>query len=324
VKDQFTSPAPAPPPRDRWGRPMVTPPSGGKQIPYQRVTTFVGVLEDTYNLARWQMRMVALGLVDREDLLLAAAAHREDKDKLNKICEDASEAAKAHAAATTGTALHSLVDQHDRGTLNLQKVPAAYRADIEAYDRATKHLQVVAIEQFGVIDDLRVAGTWDRVYSYQGRRFIGDTKTGSIEYGMGKIAMQLGVYAHCQAYEHQGNHRTPLDVDQKRGIIVHLPAGTGTCQLHWVDIEAGWETASNLAPAVHEWRKRKGLAEPFTATIELAVQPATDPLADRIVAATTVTQLTDLWRASNGVWTDSHTELARARRVLIETGMVAA
>lgn len=315
--NQFTSPE-TPIPRDRWGRPMVTPPNGGKQVAYQRVTTFVGVLEDTYNLARWQMRMVALGLVDREDLLLAAAAHRHDKDKLNKICEDACEAAKAHAAATTGTALHSLVDQHDQGTLDLQKVPAAYRPDIEAYAAATKHLKVVAIEQFGVLDELKVAGTWDRIYRYQGRNYIGDTKTGSIEYGMGKIAMQLGVYAHCHAYDWKGNRRTPLDVDQRRGVIVHLPAGTGTCQLHWVDIDAGWDAAGGLAVAVHQWRKRKGLAVPFIAALEQAA----DPLSDRIAAAATVAELTNLWRASNGTWTDAHTELAAAKKNLILGGLV--
>jgi hypothetical protein len=316
MKEQFTAPE-THIPRDRWGRPMVTPPGGGKQIPYQRVTTFVGVLEDTYNLARWQMRMVALGLVDREDLLLAAAAHRHDKDKLNQVCEDACEAAKAHAAATTGTALHSLVDQHDRGTLDLQKVPAAYRPDIEAYDQATQNLDVVAIEQFGVLDDLKVAGTWDRIYRYQGHNYIGDTKTGSIEYGMGKIAMQLGVYSRCHAYDHKSNQRTPLDVDQDRGIIVHLPAGTGTCQLHWVDVAAGWDTAHRLATAVHAWRKRKGLSEPFTA----APEQAADPLTDRIAAASTVAELTDLWRTSNGAWTSEHTALATAKKNLILGGL---
>ena len=34
-------------PRDRWGRPLVIPPGGGKKrVAYRRVTTFVGVLED--------------------------------------------------------------------------------------------------------------------------------------------------------------------------------------------------------------------------------------------------------------------------------------
>src|SRR5689334_2925212 len=71
----FTTPAPQVP-RDRWQRPLVVPPKGGKPVAYTRCTTFVGCLEDTFNLSRWQQRMVALGLNDRPDLLLAVAAHR--------------------------------------------------------------------------------------------------------------------------------------------------------------------------------------------------------------------------------------------------------
>lgn len=38
-------------PRDRFGRPMVMPPSGkGKRIPYRRCTTFVGCLDDMNGL----------------------------------------------------------------------------------------------------------------------------------------------------------------------------------------------------------------------------------------------------------------------------------
>src|SRR5215831_14489249 len=94
--------------RDRWLRPLVVPPGGGKPVPYTRCTTYVSALEDTYNLSRWQQRMVAIGLAERQDLLLAVAAHRDDKAHLNELCEKALEAAKGSAPATTGTALHKL------------------------------------------------------------------------------------------------------------------------------------------------------------------------------------------------------------------------
>ena len=86
-------------PRDRWGRPLITPVGGGKARAYTRVTTFAGTLEDSFGLGLWQQRMVALGLTMRKDLLLQVAAHNtdsaEDKATLNRICENAKQAADA-------------------------------------------------------------------------------------------------------------------------------------------------------------------------------------------------------------------------------------
>ena len=42
--------------RDRWGRPLITPPRGGKPVPYTRCTTYVDVLESTWNLMAWKQR----------------------------------------------------------------------------------------------------------------------------------------------------------------------------------------------------------------------------------------------------------------------------
>ena len=248
-------------PRDGWGRPLVIPPGGGKPIAYTRCTTYVGVLEDTYNLARWQQRMVALGLASRPDLLLAVSAHGDDKQQLNKICADAQEAAAAHAAATTGTALHALTERLDRG-LPVGVIPDAYLADLAAYEKKTARFTPVEIEKFTVLDELQVGGTPDRVLEFEGRRYIGDVKTGSIEYGIGKIAMQLAVYSRSSLYDHVTGNRAGLSVDQNNAIVVHLPAGEGRCELHWVNIAAGWE-AVQLATSVRAWRTRKGLSAPL-------------------------------------------------------------
>lgn len=317
--------AKTPIPRDRHMRPMIIPPGGGRPVPYTRCTTYVGALEDTYNLEKWKMRMVAIGLVDREDLHLAVAAHRDDKDHLNKICDQAVEAAKASAGATRGTALHALVDQWDRGTLDLTKVPAGYRDDIQAYARATEHLRVRQIEQFGVHDDIKVAGTWDRIYELpDGRAVIGDTKTGSIEWGMGKIAMQLAMYSRATPYDHEtapGSERGTSNcgtVDQTTAIVVHLPAGAGTCELVEVNIAAGWEAVS-LAGQVRVWRARKDLGKPYSSASVSNREASL--LADLICTATAVEHLHALWTAHRSHWTDEHSELARARKnVLQATG----
>ncbi len=111
---QFDGPA-ATIPRDRWNRPLIVPPGGGKPTAYTRCTTFVDCLEDKYNLQRWQLRQCAIGLADRPDLLLSVSAHRDDKHALNSITEKAMEAAQSSARSTMGTATHALGERVDRG-----------------------------------------------------------------------------------------------------------------------------------------------------------------------------------------------------------------
>lgn len=252
----------AEPERDRWGRPMIIPPDGGKAKAYTRVTTFIDVLDDRYNLELWKLRQAAIGLADRPDLLLAVSAHRDDKKKLDRICSDAMEAAKSSAGATTGTALHALTELVDAGR-DLPVVPADAKADLDAYWAAMAPFEIVAMEQFGVHDELQVGGTWDRIVGYAGRRFVADLKTGTtIDYSISKIAMQLALYSRCMAYEPGTGARRPLEVDQRNGLVIHLPAGSGQCHLHWVSLEAGWE-GIQIARQVREWRTRKGLSVPF-------------------------------------------------------------
>jgi hypothetical protein len=304
----LSTPAPQIARDPRWGRPLVVPPEGGSRVTYTRATTFVGVVEDTYNLARWQMRMVALGLDERPDLRLAVAAHRDDKAKLNTICEDAQEAAKAHAAATIGTGLHALTEQMDRGME--VRAPEEYRADLAAYAQATEELTAVYIEQFCVQDPLKVGGTPDRVVRYQGKRYIADLKTGSIEYGFLKIAAQLAMYARSRPYDpatdtRMDRHGAELD----KGIIIHLPAGTGVCTLYWVDLLAGWE----LVRIARDLRDRRKLRFGQLCKELVPVPVAPLSLADQIKSCHDPDEVRSLWRANAHQWDDTLTELAKQR-----------
>jgi hypothetical protein len=304
-------------PRDRWGRPLVVPPGGGKPVGYMRCTTFASTLEDTYNLARWQQRMVAIGLVDRPDLQLAVAAHRDDKSRLNDLCNEALDAAAAKAAATTGTALHALTEQHDRGTLDIAKVPLAYRPDIEAYVDATRALEVVQIETFGVVDDMKIGGTWDRIVSYNGRNVIADLKTGSVDYGMLKIAVQLAIYSRCVAYNFATHDRTPLpDVDQDVALVIHLPAGTGTARLLEVDIAAGWQ-AVDCARKVRGWRAKNNFSRVVEQVVSETRPAESVALLEQIGRAGTVDDLTALWRTHAHEWTEQHTAAATDRKTAL-------
>lgn len=300
--------------RDRYGRPLIVPPGGGKKVAYRRCTTFVGCLEDTYNLSRWQQRNVALGLADRPDLLLGVAAHRDDKDRLNQLCEDAAEAAKSSAAATTGTAVHALTEIVDRG-LALPVIPDGAAADLDAYRRATAGIEWLHIEQGVVVDELQVHGTPDRIGRLpDGRVVVLDLKTGSVDYGIAKIAMQLAVYSRGTVYDHttgtRGPHLPDL-VDQTTAVVIHLPAGSGTCRLLEVDLAAGWEGVQ-VARQVWAWRGRKGLSKP----LDLTGLESLDLLGLIDLAADTET-LVALWENYRDQWTDEHTAAAAARKATL-------
>ncbi|WP_017974333.1 PD-(D/E)XK nuclease family protein [Actinopolyspora halophila] len=253
--------------RDRYGRPLVTPPDGGKPVAYTRCTTFVDVLDDKYNLTQWEKRMVAVGLADRADLLLAVAAHRDDKRKLNDLTKSAKEAALASAASTTGTALHTLTERIDRG-LSLPALPREARADLEAYRHTTAGLTPHAIEQFCVLDTMHVGGTPDRVVEHLGRFYIADVKTGNIDFGAMKIAMQMATYARSTPYDHTTQTRFPWpgEIDQNWALVIHLPAGSGTCELRWIDISAGWD-AVLVASQVRQWRSHRDWYTRYDSTL---------------------------------------------------------
>jgi len=321
--------------RDRWGRPLILPPEGGKAVAYTRATTLAGALEDLNNIMAWKQRMTAVGLADRSDLLLAVAAHRNDKRKLDGIVDQAREAAAAGAAATTGTALHSFAEQIDRGESPV--IPGPYQADMAAYVEATRDMTAIHIEQMSVLDEFRVAGTPDRIIDLDGTLYVADIKTGSIDYPH-KIALQLAIYAHSLRYDLASKQRTPWhpvrSINLDRALIIHLPAGTGVCNLVWVDIARGWD-AVELAVKVKAWRAVRDLCEPFRSaevpTLPMAptteqeqsrdlVKEAAAALVQAIKNAVTNEELVDLWRAAGTVWAAEHTELAALRKAELVAG----
>jgi hypothetical protein len=72
--------------------------------------------------------------------------------------------------------------------------------------------------------------------------------------------VQLAVYADAVIYDVATGARSTLpEVERFHGIIVHLPAGTGTCSLKGVDLTTGREMAL-LCAKVLETRKVKTIA----------------------------------------------------------------
>lgn len=249
--------------RDRFGRPLVIPPQGGTPIPYTRATTIAGTLDNLYGLMGWKVRTAAVGLADRKDLLLAVTAHRDDTKQLDRICDQALEAGGSSSAATIGTAVHKLSEKVDRGE-EIPAVSTEVAADLDAYRQAMAPFEIVSMEQFTVVDHLKIGGTPDRIVKWNGNHFIADLKTGkSLRYSINKIAIQLALYSRAEAYDIPTGQRSPLPpVDQNNALVVHVPAGTGKAEVVWVNIAEGWR-AVDLAMQVRAWQKHRKLSAPF-------------------------------------------------------------
>ncbi|KOG26830.1 hypothetical protein [Streptomyces viridochromogenes] len=288
-------------PRDGWDRPLVVPKQGGKPVPLTRTTTFIDCIEDKTALSDWKSRMTLVGAAKRPSLLDVVRQldpeNPDDKRRLNALAEQATDIAGANVKREKGTYLHKLSEYVDAG----QPLPAGTSAvdqrDMTAYLMETIDFEVRAVEKFVAVPELRTGGTFDRLLEYSGPDpdgehveglFIGDLKTGTVEYGKLKMAMQLAVYSRGEFYDYS---RFPVDttdkkafaawkkceipaaeaaqaytplvgVSQKWGIVINLPAGSGECTLHWVDLEIGWAAAC-LALDVRTTRSVKGAMRPW-------------------------------------------------------------
>jgi hypothetical protein len=247
-----------PAPRDSRGQLLIIPPEADKPIVYQGVTRFVAALSDIYPWSMRQRRQVVSGLAARPELIFeASAADPSNRAELDKICERAIEAASPKTSAARSAALRKLISRID-----LQKdfgpVPAAHRADLEAYSRRTSLFQFLAVQQLRVEDELRVAGAVDRVIRWEDGHYIATVHTGSLDHDLLRTVMKLAIFANSVPYDPETGARTPdaWQIDQDNALIIHLPAGEGLCNLYWADISSARE-ACRLAAQVWAWRNRK-------------------------------------------------------------------
>lgn len=303
-------------PRDKNGWPRILPPDqtvlkDDKLRSYARASGYGKVLENTYNIERYNERNVADGFVKSSVLRLEwAGTGPEDKDRRNELVKEAKKEARADDKARVGSAVHAITERHDLG-LSLKSIPEEYVPDLEAWVDKMKHFEILGVENFVVEDTFRIAGTYDRLVWYHipcpicgNHKRILDLKTGRVDFGQIGMACQLAAYAHARSYDPVTGQRTDQDVCLCRGIIVNLPAGTGQATLHWINIAQGWNLAIDLADKVKAIRNKRNWLAEFTTTPNLL------PL---IAQANSRDEALVIFNMHQSVWTDELTAAVERR-----------
>lgn len=235
------------PPRDRYGRYRIPDPDTGKIRSWTRATTIAKTLDDPTNLTRWAKRMTAIGVATRPSIAAGIAANRDNKTELDRLVEQALEAAGANERRELGTALHHLSEQVDRGDTTPGDVPQPWQADIAAYHRALTDRSLTVnprwVEVVVLNRPLEIAGTFDRLLvDHQGQLVVADLKTGGYLSWL-SFAMQFAIYATAtHIYNPADNTIEPMpEVRQDHALLIHLPAGEARCRIEPLSVPIGYE-----------------------------------------------------------------------------------
>lgn len=261
------------------GAPLVRSLDGKRWDRYARPSGFGHDLDDESALNLWKIDRAIEGVAVTPSLAASIAAHLGQKEGRQDRRERAIQIGRGEEAADLGTALHAMA--HRVETDQEFRAPEPHASDLATY--------LMAIDQAGLesthcevhlcADTWRAAGTADRIYRCRRElllpdgsvaeprtSFIGDLKTGKkLDYSLPGFAIQLAIYADSCFYDVSTDERSPLPdgLHTGWGVLVHLPAGRATCEIHWVDLSVG-RIGARLVQGVREWRRRDDFAAPFT------------------------------------------------------------
>lgn len=271
------------------GRYKAPHPVTGKKSSWTRVTNFVKKASDHFALEQWGNRSLAVGLFSRPDLLQQVDGKdvKADRTFLNRLVEEAKQAAGSKDRARLGTIMHKHTEEVDAGHKDLADVPEQFRDDVAIYLAAMKVKGLMMLphlmERSTAVVDLEVIGTFDGIVRLpDGTYAVGDKKTGAtLEFNQAEIAVQIAVYAHGVnsagvATAHPSNvegepptwtWEKPRDEDgnvikvrEDIGIVIHIPYGTGDCFIYSIPLDVGWRGAQ-LCREVQSWQKVKNIVE---------------------------------------------------------------
>lgn len=237
-------------------------PLTGQKLQATRVSTFAKAAEDLIGLNRWELRLVAWGMAQREDLCeLAASVASDDFGTLTKVVDSAREAAKMGAGANRGTAFHNWAEAVDLG-YEPARVPARRVNDVRGYVRAMEAHQLQVVKELTEVVVFvpgwgELLGRIDRVVRCaDGKLRIADVKTANkIENAWGSYLIQLAVYDSASHWwDRAGMCWRPMpELAHDFAIVTHALLDEGETDVYGLELDAG-RRGADVAEAVRAWR----------------------------------------------------------------------
>ncbi|MCX5119237.1 PD-(D/E)XK nuclease family protein [Micromonospora sp. NBC_00362] len=294
------------------------------------VTAVAKIVPDSYALEQWRKRQVAIGMTLEPRLAERVAVDLDNRETVDRVCEDAMQVAGAHHAANRGTQRHRASELADLGGKLLTE---QQRADAAAWQRTLDAYGIEIlpefVEGFAIWPEYGVVGRFDRIARYRGRHVIVDLKSGenAVKYPQG-TAVQLALYANAPlisaGIDVAGDRSTvtdwttpPADLDLEHGYVVLLGDGMDVGQLWRIKIGHGWRGAQ-LGLGVVQWRKEYRYGAELSSQ-ETSTTPTPD-LIDLINRAGDEPELDGIWRTYASAWTPEHSTAAQQRLAAIAAG----
>jgi hypothetical protein len=254
--------------RDQYDRPALLRADGKGRAPYLRFSKIGEEFEDRRLLEDWGKRKVAEGVAMNEHLITAVRAHRRKRNKMNELCEEALQLAKAYERREMGTAEHHFFDDLDLDRPTDR--PEYLDDDAEAYEALTRpRLRHLHVEQFCACDTwigslpVFLAGRPDRIsqlkvdlpfpeelqadagmeYMPAGATVVVDNKTGRwVKYSQLVWGLQCAAAANAVPYDVHADERFDWKIAPRTdwALIVHAPYREGEARLYWLNIDKAW------------------------------------------------------------------------------------
>ena len=281
------------------GAPLVSDPNDPtKTLRYSRPSSYAKCLDDEKALESWRLWRSMTG-VARSKALAAEVNACKDDDRVQKeaLRNKALDKGEANEKADMGTALHAMTARAEDVTDIDFDPPEQYVADLDAYrDTLATYGLVSEMAEIALVNDqFRAAGHADRIFRSTmplippdgvriepGDLVLGDLKTGKkLDFGMPNYCVQVALYASSQLYDIATDRRLPTPpINQQWGMMIHLPVGTGRCEVLWVSLTDGLYGAW-LAHEVKEWRRKWKNGEYDCPAVGVPVdqpEPSSDPV----------------------------------------------
>lgn len=267
---------------------------------------------DTFALESWGKRMVAIGLATDAALIENVAAHIDNKKRLDDVCKQALNAARAHQAADRGTQMHRvleliLLNQEDR------LLTAQQKADADVLKRTLDRYKLVPhgsmAEQFVIYPHENIAGRFDAILeNANGDLILTDLKSGPNAVAFpDTTCIQLALYARApfmSADIHQSGdtstvkdwQQLPERLDRRYGYVLLVTPHNTVGTLHRIDIQHGWAGAKLALQAV-QWRKALNWGKDIASEVDdFTPHPEPATWESLMESADTLERLREIWQ----------------------------